>query len=101
MTTTKAGGERGLRGLSPYSRRLFRELVTEHGIADAGGRQVLLSGLRSLDVAVAAEERVLAGATITDRFGVAKVHPLSSVARDARSAWIVALKTLNLRPEGE
>ena len=38
MTTPTPTSPRGLRGLTPASRRLFRELVDEYGITDAGGR---------------------------------------------------------------
>jgi len=34
--------------------------------------------------------------TVTDKFGQVKVHPLCSVERDARAAWLQAIKLLNL-----
>jgi hypothetical protein len=85
-------------------------LATTYAIQDAGGVQILLSGLASLDQAIACEKQVESdGRVIRDRWGQPKAHPLCAVARDARSAWQTALRSLNLaigtppktgRPEG-
>lgn len=99
-----------MRSLSPGSRHLYRTLTHEYRIADAGGLQVLLSGLRSLDLAAKAEAAIAKdGLTLADRWGQVKAHPLLPVARDHRAAWQAALRNLNLaigdppkpgRPEG-
>ena len=96
--------------LSRESQQLFRELCEEYAITDSGGREVLRSGLRALDQAVAAEARIAVdGAVQKDRFGQLRAHPLLAVARDFRVMWQSALRQLNLsigeppkvgRPEG-
>jgi hypothetical protein len=97
-------------GLTARSRRLYRELTDEYRITDAGGREILRSGLRALDQAVAAEARIEQdGQAVVDRFGQVRAHPLLPIARDFRAQWLQALKALNLavgepaktgRPEG-
>jgi hypothetical protein len=83
--------------LSAEGRRLFDSLVQEYRIDDEGGRQILLSGLTSLGLAREAEGRLKAeGLTVMSRLGEPKLHPLATVARDHRSAWLSALKALNL-----
>src|SRR5215472_4518518 len=96
--------------LSERSQAIYRDLATTYAIHDAGGIQVLLSGLKSLDEAFACEAQIdTDGRVIRDRWGQPKAHPLCAVARDARSAWQAALRSLNLaigtppktgRPEG-
>src|SRR5262245_31135892 len=96
--------------LSAEHQRLFRRLCREYSITDSGGRQTLLSGLRSLAQAEQAEAIVEAdGPMVTDRFGQRRAHPMFVVARDFRSQWLAALRMLNLsigeapkvgRPEG-
>ena len=97
-------------GLSAESRRLFGKLTKEYAIADAGGVEILRSGLLSLDQAMRAEASIAAdGQTFKDRWGQLRPHPLLAAARDHRAAWLNALKSLNLaigdpttpgRPEG-
>jgi hypothetical protein len=99
-----------VKGLSPGSRHLFKKLAEEYAIADAGGMQILLSGLKSLDLAQAAEAAIRKdGQVVRDRWNQAKAHPLTAAARDHRAAWLAALRGLNLaigdppkpgRPEG-
>ena len=96
--------------LTPSSKALFRQLVQEYRIGDVGGLAVLTSGLISLQQAVTAEATIARdGQVVVDRWGQRKSHPLASVARDCRSAWLAALRQLNLsigdpaspgRPEG-
>jgi hypothetical protein len=83
--------------LSPASRKLFKALCAEYGIADTGGREILHSGLRALDQATKAEVQIEHdGQCAKDRFGQLRGHPLLSVARDFRAQWLMALKALNL-----
>jgi hypothetical protein len=83
--------------LSAEGRRLFDALTAEYGIGDAGGIQILLSGLTSLDLARQAEGRLKAeGLTVTSRLGEVKLHPAATAARDHRAAWLSALRSLNL-----
>ena len=83
--------------LSKEARELWRDIVTEYGIDDAGGLSVLKTGLEAFDRAAAARQAIdKDGMTIVDRFGAQKPHPLLSCERDARSQWLMALKNLNL-----
>ena len=85
------------RALTPAARRLYKQMTLEYQIQDTGGRRILLSGLRSLDLAEAAEAQLDAdGAVLADRWGQKKAHPAWSVARDARAAWLASLRLLNL-----
>lgn len=83
--------------LSREGKALWRRLLAEYGIDDAGGLVVLAVCCEALDRMRGAQQAVLAeGQTVTDRFGQVKAHPLLSVERDARSAFLQALKSLNL-----
>jgi len=83
--------------LSAAARRIFREMVSEYSIHDTGGLKILTAGLEAWDRATKAREVIdAAGMTVTDKFGQVKVHPLCSVERDARAAWLQAIKLLNL-----
>lgn len=83
--------------LTVSSRQLFDKLVHAYGIDDIGGREILRCGLVSLDRAEAAERTIARdGLSFVDKAGQPKAHPLLPVARDARAAWLTALKALNL-----
>ena len=101
MTTPARRDERtqlaAPRELSAEARRIFTAIVDQYGIVDAGGLEILRSGLICLDTATQAEARIAVdGQVVVDRFGQPRAHPLSSVARDARSQWLGALRLLNL-----
>lgn len=86
--------------LSPAARRLWRSLVTEYGITDAGGLVILHEGLKAYDRAERCRALVDAeGETVRDRWGQAKPHPALAGERDARAQWLAALKALNLDVE--
>lgn len=99
-----------VKALSPRSRALFAQMVEEYRIDDLGGTQILLSGLKSLDLATTAEAVVERDGPVTrDRWGQLRANPAAAIARDARAAWLAALRALNLaigdvpkpgRPEG-
>lgn len=85
------------RELSASARRLFANLTGEYRIDDLGGREILRSGLRALDLAEAAERQIEAeGRTLRDRFEQVRAHPLLGIARDYRAQWAAALRQLNL-----
>jgi hypothetical protein len=72
-------------------------LQAEYGIEDAGGLAVLSIAGEALDRLRLAQAAIEAdGATVVDRFGQTKAHPLLPVERDARAAYLAALKALNL-----
>ena len=58
---------------------------------------VLRSGLESHQRARECRETIARdGATVTGRDGQLRAHPLLSVERDARAAWLAAVKLLGL-----
>ena len=84
-------------GLSKASEALFDKLQAEYDIRDSGGVEILRSGLRALDQAMAAESAIgEQGQVTTDRFGQLRAHPLLPVARDFRAQYVAAIKALNL-----
>lgn len=83
--------------LSKEAAGIWKKLSDEYDIQDAGGLEILRAGLEAFDRAQAA--RVLiekVGLVIKDRFGAVKPNPLIACERDARSAYLQALKQLQL-----
>jgi len=83
--------------LSPEAKKIWREILSEYQIDDAVGRKILRVSLEAFDRAQAAREAVdMEGLTVTDKFDQTKAHPLLSVERDSRAAFLAGLKALNL-----
>jgi P27 family predicted phage terminase small subunit len=83
--------------LGAESKKLWRELVTEYKIDDPAGLAILKSALEARDRAEECRKSIeKQGAVFKDRFNSPKQHPLLSVERDARSAFLAGLKALNL-----
>ncbi len=83
--------------LSREARSLWRRLCDEYGISDAGGLAILAQAGEALDrLRVCQSQIAKDGPIIIDRFGQQKVHPLLSVERDCRSAFLAAIKALGL-----
>ena len=83
--------------LSKEAQGIYKKLSEEYDISDAGGLEILRAGLEAFDRSQAA--RVLinkVGLVITDRFGAVKPNPLIACERDARAAYLQALKQLQL-----
>jgi hypothetical protein len=88
------------RGLSAEAKRRWRALVLEYGVDDAAGIQILHTGLQSFDLAERAAATIAKdGPTFVDRFGQPRAHPLLPVLRDARAAYLQAIKQLNFDVE--
>lgn len=84
-------------GLSAAAKRWWRELVEEFEIKDAAGRQVLELYCRRFDRARECRIQIKReGATIRDRWGQVKPHPLLATERDAIAGMLAALRALNL-----
>ncbi len=81
--------------LSPEARRLWKALLSEWRIDDAGSIKILQVGLESFDRSQVAR-KVLAeeGMSVKDRWNVAKLHPLCAVIRDAEAAFRSALRQI-------
>jgi len=78
-------------------KRVYRSLVAEYNIRDVGGQEVLVSGLEAKARARKCREIIdREGMTTVDRWGQPKAHPLLATERDARAAWLQAVKLLNL-----
>ena len=84
-------------GLSKEAKAWWRRLVSDYGIEDSGGELLLETALTALDRMRAAQKAIAKdGATVRDRWGQVKPHPLLPVERDARSGMLQALRQLNL-----
>jgi P27 family predicted phage terminase small subunit len=83
--------------LSREAKSLWRRLVHEYDIQDAGGLAVLLQACESLDRLRQAQAAIAGtGPLLLDRFGQQKAHPMLVTERDSRSAFMQALKHLGL-----
>lgn len=83
--------------LSKEAKAIWRKLTEEYGINDAGGTEILRTGLEAFDRAQAARASIdKVGLLVKDRFGAVKPHPLIACERDARAAYLQALKQLNM-----
>jgi P27 family predicted phage terminase small subunit len=84
-------------GLSASARAWWRKLMTEYGIADAGGLLLLQSALEAFDRMRQARDLIAKhGAVTVDRFGQLRPNPATTIERDSRAAMLAALKQLNL-----
>jgi P27 family predicted phage terminase small subunit len=83
--------------LSAEGKEIWRKLVREYDIQDAGGLQILRAGLEAFDRAQKCRVSIdRIGLVVKDRFGAVRPHPLIACERDARSSFLLALKQLNL-----
>lgn len=82
--------------LSKEAKQIWKKLTEEYGISDNGGKEILRAGLEAFDRAQKARENIdRVGLLVKDRFGAVKPHPLISCERDARAAYLQALRQLN------
>lgn len=85
--------------LSADSKRLWRQILDDWNIVDNAHLQVLRVGLLALDRAEKCRKRIdHDGMVAKDRFGKPKAHCLLSIERDARAAFLAALRQLGLDP---
>lgn len=83
--------------LSREAKVLWKRLLGEWRVDDPGSLAILVVGLESLDRCQTARKVLVAeGMSVKDRWGVAKVHPLCQVVRDAEAAFRSALRQLGL-----
>ena len=86
--------------LSAEARSWWRKLSREYEISDEGGKLLLLMSLEAFDRLRGAQRAIKRdGASIQDRWGQVKQHPLLTTERDARAQMLMALKQLNLDVE--
>jgi phage terminase small subunit len=88
--------------LEPPEKTLWRSIAKEFAIDDPGSISILSAGMDAHQRARRCRERIDAeGETITDRFEQTKVHPHLASERDARAAFLAAMRVLNLDVGGK
>jgi P27 family predicted phage terminase small subunit len=93
----KNSAPRSPKTLSAEARRWWARIVTEYAVDDDAGILILTTAFEAFDRMRQAQERIAAdGATVVDRFGQVKPHPLLPTERDARAQFLAALRQLNL-----
>lgn len=86
--------------LSDEAKKLWRKICAEYDFSDQAGLLILQTAMEAFDRMRGAQAIVATeGATILDRFGQVKSHPILTAERDARAAMLAALKMLNLDSE--
>lgn len=86
--------------LKTGARSMWKKLLTDYLIEDAGGLALLQAACESFQRAQEARRLIdKEGAVIKDRFGQRKAHPAVSIERDNRAQMISALRALKLAPE--
>ena len=84
-------------GLRRYGSALWKTILDEYEIEDAGGLAHLLAACRSEDDIQRIRRQVEAdGDLVKDRFGQPREHPLLAACRGAETIRRAALKALNL-----
>jgi P27 family predicted phage terminase small subunit len=85
------------RHLPPHERDLWKRVVTAFAFRDPASTALLATALEAHARCRTARETIDAdGAAIRDRFGQLRPHPLLNAERDARTAWLRAMRALNL-----
>ena len=83
--------------LSREARALYRRIVGEYGVDDAGGLAILSVACESLDRLRQAQQAIEADGPITlDRFGQQRPHVMLQVEKDSRAHFLAAIKQLGL-----
>ena len=83
--------------LSPEAQREWLRLTEEYDLDDPAARLILTTAFEAFDRMRGAQEQLAKdGVTFRDRWGKPRMHPAVTVERDARAAWLAALKQLNL-----
>jgi P27 family predicted phage terminase small subunit len=86
--------------ISKEGNSLWNKILNEYCIQDEAGLFILQTAMEAFDRMREAQAIIKAeGLTVLDRFDQKKAHPLTTVERDARSAMMQAMKSLNLECE--
>jgi hypothetical protein len=75
---------------------LYATIARSYGIRDAASLQILTETLTSLKIARECHEQIARDGRTHLVAGSPRLHPLCATERDARSAFLVGIKTLNL-----
>ena len=83
--------------LKEPERTLWTDLNAQFAFSDAASLAILASALEAHARSRRCREAIdTAGESVRDRFGQVKPHPLLSAERDARAAFLAAMRALNL-----
>jgi P27 family predicted phage terminase small subunit len=83
--------------LSAEARAWWREIVTDFAIDDRAGLLLLTQAAEAWDRARDCRQAIERdGVTVRDRFDQVRPHPLLPAERDARAAFLQAVKHLHL-----
>lgn len=83
--------------LSIEAKTIWKDLVCEYDIQDSAGLRILRVSLESFDRAQECRKKIDEdGLIFYDKFQQRKCHPLLSIERDSRAAFLTGLKCLNL-----
>lgn len=87
--------------LNAPERVLWRQLLSAHRFDDAASLALLRTAMEAHMRARRCREAIdRDGEAVSDRFGQTKSHPLLPAERDARSAFLAAMKLLGLDMTG-
>ena len=82
---------------SREAKQIWKGIIEEYEITDIAGLKILKVSLEAFDRSEAARESIMErGMVILDKFNQPKPHPLLTVERDSRAAFLSGLKSLNL-----
>ena len=90
------------RHLDAIERRLWSQILLENELDGSAALSLLRAAMESHGRARTCREQIdREGAVYRDRFEQPKSHPLLSTERDARAAFLTAMRALNLDLAGE
>jgi hypothetical protein len=81
---------------STREEQAYATLVRAYGLRDAASLAILTEALTSLKIARECHEQLAKDGRTYRVADQPRVHPLCAIERDARSAFLVGMKTLNL-----
>ena len=88
------------KALSREAKGWWQRLVAEYGLDDEAGLLLLQTALEAFDRMRSAQAAIEKdGASVLDRWGQVKPHPLLAAERDARSGLLQSLRALNFDVE--
>jgi P27 family predicted phage terminase small subunit len=85
------------KNLSKEAKKLWESVVNEYAFEDSAGLAILTTACESFDRMKEAQSIIKKyGILLKDRFGQARTNPATVTERDSRSAFLQAMKQLNL-----
>lgn len=97
VTAIRAGKDAAPAHLGEHGRRLWREIISDHGIDDAAGRCMLLRACEAMDRLRQAQAQIAAdGLTVKGYRGQVRPHPLLTVEAEQSRIVLACFRGLNL-----